>query len=228
MDYFRSLARLPGSHDSQPLERRQRPYLTLPHHSHSDASLRDAAYKAILPANAHYSNRFLRRYAFEALVSRAVAESAALYRMQLRDKSKLWDKAIAEAQKSYKDEIEGRRDWYFRAKERSGSGQTASNCSTHPRRHTAEELSASRQHEENPRKKPRVNHETPSLVLEKRLQRGVADSIARRKMQDELGSNVDENTALALALAISAEEALEKASVVDLCAEACVIDLSVD
>ena len=128
MERLRSLARLPGSADTQPLAQRKEPYLRLPHHIGGDLALRDAAYRAILPEAAVYANRFLRRYAFKALVRRAQCEEEILRGEGQGEKARRWSVMIAKAKETYDDEVHARRDMYFRAEQRSDSASIS--CSS--------------------------------------------------------------------------------------------------
>ena len=118
MERLRSMARLPGSADSQPLAYRDRPYLQLPRHIGGDAALRDAAYRAILPEGITYANRYLRRYAFEALVRRAKREESILQEQGHQEKAHRWQRGIVEAEEKYHEEVASRRYVFFRLQER--------------------------------------------------------------------------------------------------------------
>ena len=126
-----SIARLPHGIDALPLELRSGPYLLLPPHLVTDrrkTETRDAGYRAILPENARnsrggqYKQKFLRRYAFDALVKRARCERQQLFEKGEHDKAMLWNRQIEVARQAYTEDGLRRRDLFFRAIEpRRGS-----------------------------------------------------------------------------------------------------------
>ena len=118
MEDLRSIARLPGSEDSQPLLRRNKPYLRLPSAIQGDAALRDAAYRLLLPEGATYASRFLRRYTFEALVKRAKAEEKILRNQSQFGKALTWMRHIEVAETDYAEEVRSRRYMSFRSQDK--------------------------------------------------------------------------------------------------------------
>ena len=112
-------ARLPPALEAQPLARRRGPYLRLPEHLGGDDSVRNASYRALLPLDAvnsrglRYTDKVLRRYAFEALVTRAEAEMDELRRLGFTDKADQWGREIIKAIDDYQAEGQSRRDLYF-------------------------------------------------------------------------------------------------------------------
>jgi hypothetical protein len=118
---FTSIARLPIGLDALPLSRREVPYLSLPSHLGIHPSVRNALYRDILPLGAvnkngePYKDKFLRRYALEALANRARCEADELWGAGAVAKASRWEEGIAKAMGDYDADVDGRRDLFFRS-----------------------------------------------------------------------------------------------------------------
>ena len=63
-------------------------------------------------------DKFLRRAAHEALVKRAVCETALLRSLGFEEKAREWEMQTQLAQNAYDEDVEGRRDMFFRSVEK--------------------------------------------------------------------------------------------------------------
>jgi len=140
MDEARRLARLPGNLDTASLETRSAPYLRLPNHLGADPALRDREYRSLLPEGAvtvrgaPFRVKFLRWAAHLALLRRAAFEVSALRASGRHDKAALWEAEIKAAQEAYDEEVQGRKDMFFRSLERRRSIPGAGGLSPEPPR----------------------------------------------------------------------------------------------